>query len=67
MTTTAQKRWLSKQEAADYLNLSLMSLRRLREEGKLHTHNPVPGRSVFDRQELDTYMESCRAESGTQS
>jgi excisionase family DNA binding protein len=62
-----QKRWLSKQEAADYLDLSLMSLRRLQEQGKIHAHRSVPGRATYDLHELDTYMESCRAESGTQS
>jgi excisionase family DNA binding protein len=70
--TTIEKRWLSKDEAAEYLGISLMSLRRLMEpdsqkgERQLHAHKPVPGRTMLDRNELDTYMESRRAESGTQ-
>jgi hypothetical protein len=65
-STAIQKRWLSKQEAADYLGVSMMSLRRLMEpdsktgERKLHAHNPVAGRSVLDRNELDAYVESTR-------
>ncbi len=68
--TTAQRRWLSKQEAADYLGISLHSLRRLMEPdpktGKraLKTYNPVPGRAVLKREDLDAFMESSRGPAG---
>lgn len=65
MATTTEKRWLSKQDAADYIGASLATLRRLTEQGKLHPSrltdaiNRSPIR--YDRLELDAFMES-RAE-----
>jgi excisionase family DNA binding protein len=70
MTTASQRRWLSKQEAADYLGISLNSLRRLMEidpkTGKraLPAYNPVKGRTVLKREDLDAYMETRKADAG---
>jgi excisionase family DNA binding protein len=59
-TATASRKWLSKQEAADYLGVSLMSLRRLTEQGKLSTYHPVAGRAVYKIAELDAHVESTK-------
>jgi excisionase family DNA binding protein len=69
-TATNQRRWLSKEEAAEYLGISLSSLRRLMEmdpktgERKLRVYNPVRGRTVLKREDLDAYVESCEADAG---
>lgn len=69
-TATTQRRWLNKQEAADYLGISLSTLRRLMEmdprTGKraLPAYNPVKGRTVLKREDLDAYVESCQADAG---
>lgn len=69
-TATNQRRWLSKAEAAEYLGISMSSLRRLMEmdpkTGKraLPAYNPVRGRTVLKREDLDAYVESCAADAG---
>jgi hypothetical protein len=66
--STATARWLSKPEAADYLGISEKSLRKLTAPDKngvraLNIYNPVPGRAVLDRDELDAYiLENCAAD-----
>jgi excisionase family DNA binding protein len=69
-TATNQRRWLSKAEAAEYLGVSMSTIRRLmemdRKTGKraLPVYNPVPGRAVIKREDLDAYVESCQADAG---
>jgi excisionase family DNA binding protein len=68
MTATTRSKYLSKAEAADYLGISERSLRRLYQPDhrtgkvKLPTYKPVPGRTVLKQDDLDAYMETCRAE-----
>jgi excisionase family DNA binding protein len=57
--TTATPRWLSKEEAADYLGVNLRWLRRSMERHELPFHRRRR-RVLFDRAELDAYIEANR-------
>ena len=50
---------LTNDEAAKYLRISKETLWRLRATGKLSYYR-VGGKLIFDRAELDAYLESCR-------
>lgn len=69
-TDAQQRRWLNKAEAAEYLGISMSSLRRLMEidpktgERKLPAYKPVSGRTLLKREDLDAYVESCAADAG---
>jgi excisionase family DNA binding protein len=66
MTTTdegAARRWLSKQEAADYLGVNLRWLRRAMERRELPFHRRRR-RVLFDVFELDAYIEANRVAEG---
>lgn len=50
---------LTNDEAAKYLRISKPSLWRLRATGKLAYYR-VGGKLIFDRADLDKYLDSCR-------
>jgi excisionase family DNA binding protein len=54
--------WLSKHQAAAYMDLSLHSVRRLIEQGLVPIYKPVPGRTLLRRSDLDAYLESQRVQ-----
>jgi excisionase family DNA binding protein len=68
-TATTQREWLSKSEAAEYMGLSLMSLRRLMEPDpktgnrRLPVYKPLNGRTLLKRSDLDAYLKSTRKQS----
>ena len=49
-------RWLTYREASAYSGISIRSLRRLVDGGKLRVHAPLPRKHLFDRVELDAYL-----------
>ena len=53
------KGFFTLKHAAEYSGLSVESLRRLCESGKLTALRPVKGRIVVDRLELEAYIRSC--------
>lgn len=53
------KGFLTLKHAAEYSDLSVESLRRLCESGKLTALRPVKGRILIEREELDAYIRSC--------
>ena len=55
----SSKGFLTLKKAAEYSDLSVESLRRLCESGKLTALRPVKGRIVVDRLELEAYIRSC--------
>jgi excisionase family DNA binding protein len=66
MTTTdprTARRWLSKQEAADYLGVNLRWLRRAMERHELPFHRRRR-RVLFDVVELDSYIKANRVAEG---
>jgi excisionase family DNA binding protein len=64
MSAIIVRRWLSKEEAAEYLGASESTIRRLEEAGKIHpsktTESLYRGRRRYDIRDLDAYMESMR-------
>ncbi|HWA98629.1 MAG TPA: helix-turn-helix domain-containing protein [Pirellulales bacterium] len=50
------KRFLSVEEAARYCSISAESVRRMISAGKLVSLNPVRGRVVIDKQQLDAVV-----------
>jgi excisionase family DNA binding protein len=60
MTTPTDKpqhpTYLTPREAAAYSRLSLQTLARLEEAGKLKFHRPSPRKVVIARDELDRYV-----------
>jgi excisionase family DNA binding protein len=58
---TGEVAYLGFPEAASYVGLSIGSLRRLVNAGKITLFRPTPKRSVLSRKDLDLYMESCAA------
>jgi excisionase family DNA binding protein len=55
------KRWLSRADAADHIGVSVRHLDKLVAAGKLRPSKPASRRVIFDRAELDSFMESQRA------
>lgn len=55
----ANKGFMSLKTAAQYSDLSVESIRRLCDSGKLTKLRPVKGKIVVDRKELDAYIRSC--------
>lgn len=54
-------RWLGRNEAAAYLKISVRTFDRLVREGKVHKFSATGRRqALFDRQQLDAYLESTR-------
>lgn len=63
MSTATQQRWLSKQEAAEYLGTTERWIRRAMEEGRL-PFTKLPGSHYvrFDVRDLDAFMEAGRVQ-----
>lgn len=58
------QKWLNKEQAAEYLGISMRSLRRLCEpdengERRLPFYKPN-ARTMFKVEDLDAYMEKCK-------
>lgn len=54
-------RWLGRNEAAEYLKISVRTFDRLVREGKIHKFSATGRRqALFDREQLDTYIRSTR-------
>ena len=51
-----QDEFLSLTHALEFLGISKPTLNRLRQEGKINTYNPTPGRVMFLKEELIKYM-----------
>jgi excisionase family DNA binding protein len=65
MAATVVKRWLNKKEAAEYLGLSEMTLRREMAEGRLPYHKFGDAQSApvkFDVGDLDAWWKAKRVE-----
>ena len=56
-----RKKWLTKQEARTYLNISMVTLDGLIKKGKLKSYRPSPDRLLFNAEELDEYVISTKA------
>jgi excisionase family DNA binding protein len=56
-----KKKWLTKQEARTYLNISMVTLDGLIKKGKLKSYRPSPDRILFNSEELDEYVISTKA------
>lgn len=52
------RRWLPVPVAAEYAGISERSLRGMFASGRLHPHRPIKGRTLVDRRELDSILES---------
>jgi excisionase family DNA binding protein len=57
------RRWAHLDAAAQYSGLSINTLRRLRDEGRLHFYRPRGGRTLLDLCELDAAI-AASVESG---
>jgi len=58
-------RWLTRQEAGDYMGVSRETIRVLLNAGHLEPHRPTPGTMRLDKLQIDAYMRS-KADSATQ-
>ena len=58
---TGEVAFLGFPDAATYVGVSVGSLRRLVQAGRLRIYRPTPKRSVLSRTDLDAFMESCAA------
>jgi excisionase family DNA binding protein len=66
MSTTAETtaRYMGYREASAYSSLSVGTLRRLVESGRLRVYRPTGARKIlFDKVELDQLVHSCAANS----
>lgn len=54
----AAQRWLTRQQAAEYMGVSRETIRRLVSTGKLVVHHPTPRTARYDRLQIDTYVRS---------
>jgi len=55
------ERWMGRNEAAAYLKVSVRTFDRLVREGKVHKFSATGRRqALFDRQQLDAYVQSQR-------
>ena len=63
MTDQPAARYLSREEAAAYLNVSVTSIRKWTSRGLLKPHKPggPKGRCYYRPQDLDALMEKSRA------
>lgn len=52
-----QQRYLSRRAAAEYAGLSVASIDRLLAERRLTRLHPIPGRTLIDREQLDSCMQ----------
>jgi excisionase family DNA binding protein len=55
----AQEKWYSIQEAADYLGISTVTLRRYIKHHRISTYR-IAGRYRFKKSALDDFIEACR-------
>lgn len=53
------RRWLTVKQAAQYSGLSVASIRRLLDAGKLQRHKPM-GRLLLDRRAIDALIQSSK-------
>jgi excisionase family DNA binding protein len=54
--TATPTRYLRYQEAAQYTRVSVATLRRAVDSGRLRAYRPSEGRVVFDKSELDQFV-----------
>lgn len=65
-TPPALRRWLSQDEAAEYLGITTRTLRRMVARGDLPGYRMGPRLTRFDRAELDALMQPIPAAGGEQ-
>ena len=59
-SVVVDRKWLSVPQAAEYMSLARSTVYVLMERGCLPVYRPTAGRVFLSRDDIDSYMMSCR-------